>query len=124
MSRVLTAAFRHAEDKVPVFLAGSPDARTAAMAAVPARFTVIDAVALQAWTTAWAGRGRFRWDSDRRYLEDEENWFDMALWSGTVLCGLAIGHESRREADVLELTLLEGAPDDHPLKGNVRIYAV
>jgi hypothetical protein len=45
-------------------------------------------------------------------------YFDLALWSGGVLCALAAARVSPNKR-WLSLTWVEGAPGDHPLKGVV-----
>ncbi len=90
----------------------------------PVRLTEITASALDYWgmvwrqqhlkTTGWPWPGlaeHYR----RKYPER----FDLALWSGEILCGLCLGKPSGARSH-LSLEYLEANPDpSHPLKGRI-----
>lgn len=85
----------------------------------------IDGDALNAWTQQWRPHhrvsqpGGWRWPEQCQAFRNVYNRFELALWHGDSLCGLAIGRPSRgRQA--LSVHLLEGCPAPHPLKGAVR----
>jgi hypothetical protein len=93
---------------------------------VPGRFTSvpidlreIDGAALTQWDSLW--RGKFSWDwrrIDTTYKSLRDDRFEVAVWSGPILCGLAAGapRYGRMEVDVMQ-----GSPNSgHPLKGAVR----
>lgn len=92
---------------------------------VAPRFTTIDAAALGAWTAQWrplhqAGQpGGWDWREERQAHQNTIGRFEAALWSGTHLCGLAVGKPSHGPSHVAVL-LLEGCPNPgHPLRGLV-----
>ena len=90
--------------------------------------TEIDAQALSNWERDWksaysGGPGGFDWREERRRFTRPSR-FDVAIWGGTTLCGLAIGQPSRGKRH-LSVHLLEGSPQrGHPLKGVVRYCAI
>jgi hypothetical protein len=95
---------------------------------IPIRLSLIDEAALQAWEEQWRPRsdrpGGWNWREQRLALRSTLNRFEVALWSGPVLCGLAIGKPSKGPSH-LALQLLEGNPaESHPLKGFVAECAV
>jgi hypothetical protein len=92
------------------------------------RLSLIDEAALQAWEEQWRPRsdrpGGWNWREQRLALRSTLNRFEVALWSGPVLCGLAIGKPSKGPSH-LAVQLLEGNPaESHPLKGFVAECAV
>ncbi len=90
-----------------------------AASGIEADLRPIDAAALAAcgeWhnrrvTWPWAERA-----SDWRRGHPER--FEVALWSGDVLCGLALGRPSKGPSH-LALYYVEGRSPDHPLQGKV-----
>jgi hypothetical protein len=89
---------------------------------VPVELREIDNSALTQWDSHWRGRSPWDWRRiDTRYKTLLDDRFEVAVWSGTVLCGLAAGGPRHGH---MEVDLMEGSPDNqHPLKGAVR-YAV
>ena len=90
---------------------------------VPIHLSVIDAAALTAWQDQWRPKpgwpGGWNWREQRLRLRATLNRFEVALWSGPALCGLAIGKPSHGPSH-LAVRLLEGNPaETHPLKGYV-----
>ena len=97
--------------------------KIAGLLGVPLTLTPLDDTALTGWRSQWSPAGPNRigwnWADQRLALRPTLNRFEVALWSGSVLCGLAIGKPSRG-ASHLALHLLEGNPSSgHPLKGYV-----
>lgn len=92
------------------------------LAAIPVHLTTIDAQALSVVQGSWPPSSH-RWQSVLSYLPYETLWFDSALWSGTTLCGIAVGHQARHvRPDTLDITEIQGSPLGHPLKGATRFY--
>lgn len=86
---------------------------------------LINDIAISAWRTKWlplyiSGQtGGWDWASEKRSLRGTISRFEVALWAGPVLCGLAIGKPSDGRSH-LSVRLLEGNPDPgHPLKRQV-----
>jgi hypothetical protein len=95
---------------------------------VPISLSSINKAALQAWQNHWMPRstrpGGWNWREQRSRLASTVSRFDVAIWSGEVLCGLAIGKPSKGPSH-LTIQLLEGNPaETHPLKGSVAECAV
>jgi hypothetical protein len=89
----------------------------------PVWLSVIDERALLAWSGQWSGRpdrvGGWDWRAQRRAAQSTLNRFELAVWSGFTLCGLAIGKPSKGPSH-LGIRLIEANPEaSHPLKGYV-----
>lgn len=86
------------------------------------RLTLIDEAALSAWRVQWgplirSGDGGWDWVEQRRLKQGVISRFEVAIWHGSRLCGLALGKPSNGDGN-LSVHLLEGCPErDHPLKG-------
>ena len=85
---------------------------------------IIASAALEAVQKEWDGHPgrRYPWPW-REILENarknEPDRFEVAVWSGDTLCGLAVG---RTRTEFCRVDYLEGAPaPDHPLRGSVTI---
>lgn len=50
-----------------------------------------------------------------KYKKNTAKYFNVSVWSGKTLCGLAIGKPSRTNCHC-SLCFIEGAPFNHPLK--------
>jgi hypothetical protein len=90
---------------------------------IPVRLSLIDDAALLAWREQWTPRpdqpGGWNWPEQTRRLRSTLGRFEIALWSGPILCGLAIGKPSKGPSH-LAVQLIEGNPaPTHPLKGFV-----
>lgn len=90
---------------------------------VPIRLSTIDDAALRAWRSDWTSSpsepGGWDWRAERLAWRSTLNRFEVAIWSGSVLCGLGIGKPSRGPSH-LAIYLIEGNPDrNHPLKGAI-----
>lgn len=85
--------------------------------------------ALEHFAAAWADhpRRRVSWPWPVMVADYQRNHperFEVALWSGDTLCGLALGRPSRSKS-VLTVKYVEGNPDlEHPLKGLVAAIAI
>lgn len=91
---------------------------------VDVRITDLDAVALRAYRETWTGRhpsgyGGFDWVYLwHRHCRQEVKSFRCAIWSGSMLCGMAIGTISKGHSH-LTIRYVEGRPQGHPLRGHV-----
>jgi hypothetical protein len=92
-------------------------------AGVPVDLREIDNAAMAEWDSYWRGNCRWDWRRiDTRYKALLDDRFEVAIWSGPVLCGLAAGTPRHGR---LEVDLMEGSPDNrHPLKGAVRFAVI
>ncbi len=93
-------------------LARAGDIFAPSSAPTPVRFATIAAAALDAWRRQWAGHPArsvaWPWDamvSD--YRRHHPSRFELAVWSGDVLCGLAVGRTGNAYCSV---EYLEGSP--------------
>jgi hypothetical protein len=62
----------------------------------PINFTEIDAAALTEWSNHWhkfmVGYGGWDWQRIARYYQVmHDDRFEVAIWSGSVLCGFGVG---------------------------------
>jgi hypothetical protein len=88
-----------------------------------------DARAEDAWRATWrlyrhpGGGGGWPWPLIMRTRWRRPSAFRLAIWSGPTLCGLAIGHPSKRTSggrrNFVAVEIMEGAPFAHPLKGSI-----
>ena len=95
----------------------------------PLALDFYDARADDAWHATWrpqrhpSGAGGWHWPRIMRTRWRRPSAFRLAIWSGPVLCGLAIGHPSRRSGAgvrrFLSVEMIEGAPFSHPLRSSV-----
>jgi hypothetical protein len=99
------------------------------------RLTDIDQTALAAWEQTWkghhrAGAGGWDWIEQSAAFRRRPTAFHVAVWSGEMLCGLAVGRLSKKRRDgrrhTVSLHIMEGAPHSHPLKGMIApvVFAV
>ena len=98
-------------------------ARLRSPGAAAVELTTINPAVLHAWEHQWIARqgqpGGWNWRDQTRRLQPTLNRFEVAIWSGPTLCGLAIGKPSRG-ASHLAVQLLEGSPNTgHPLRGRI-----
>ncbi len=96
-------------------------------AGVPIALREVDNAALDEWDAHWKGSAsrRVAWDwrrIDTRYETLLDDRFELAVWSGAVLCGLAAGTPRFGR---MEVDLAEGSPGSrHPLKGATRFAVI
>lgn len=81
----------------------------------------IDPGALAVFARQWDGHParRFPWpwaDIAAEYRRNHPDRFEVAVWSGEVLCGLAVGKVSGGTL-YCGVNFLEGSPEPHPLRG-------
>lgn len=95
---------------------------------IPVELRHIDYRALSTWTEVWipgdntfyTEHGAWDWGKQNKTLKNrhKERLFDVSIWSGEQLCGLALGHLSRVET--LAIEYIQGSPiSTHPLKGQI-----
>lgn len=97
------------------------------------RLTEIDARALSAWQRQWrqphpSGSGGWDWAANAGSFRRDPADFTLAIWSGSILCGLASGRASGRGASggrsAISIYNVESNPDRlHPLKGKIALIA-
>jgi hypothetical protein len=91
------------------------EAQSVVSAFASADLTSIDATALRQRAT-WAGQD-WDWTVELGRFASDPRRLSLAIWSGSVLCGLATGKVAKSGKHV-SITLMEGNPDEaHPLKG-------
>jgi hypothetical protein len=105
-----------------------------ASGAAAVRLTDIDAHALDAWRSTWVrahplGYGGWDWEGLVGRVCTRPSAFQVAIWSGDELCGLAVGRVSRRRPSgrrhTVSVHYLEGSPRrEHPLRGRVAAVAI
>lgn len=98
------------------------------------RLTDIDPHALDVWRATWnrahpLGYGGWDWPGLVERISRRPSAFQVAIWSGEQLCGLAVGRVSKRRPSgrrhTLSLHFLEGNPHRaHPLSGRVAEIAI
>lgn len=89
------------------------------------RLSPITGGALERWEATWVplhtGRaqyGEWDWAALRQQFRDPDR-FEVAIWSGQELCGLAIGKASNGRT-LVSVRFLEGSPRrNHPFEGRV-----
>lgn len=93
---------------------------------VPCTLTRITPQTLNVWRERWASvlpahpaARRWDWDQIARIQPHNADNLELAIWSDEILCGLMVGHVSKRRTRLL-LDVIEGAPFiPHPLQGRV-----
>jgi hypothetical protein len=100
------------------------DIASAQFGSVPIRLDLLTATALQAFREQWESDTcrRYKWpwdDMAEHYRKNEPSRFEVSVWSGASLCGLALG---LIRDEFCRVDYLEGSPViDHPLKGFVAV---
>src|ERR1700692_4365281 len=105
-------------------LQATEDLASPQFAPTPVHLGLITAPALAAFGDHWQGRPsrRYPWPwptmvDDIRKSETDR--FEVSVWSGDALCGLAIG---RTRQTFCRVDYLEGSPvPNHPLRGSVAV---
>jgi hypothetical protein len=94
------------------------EGRVAARHCSDFRASIIGPNALRAWREQWMPYGQFDWEAEERRFRKPTR-FEVALWCGQELCGLAIGHPINHRK-VVGVESMEGSPlIFHPLKREV-----
>lgn len=98
------------------------------------RLTDIDPHAQEVWRSTWArphplGYGGWDWEALVARVCSRPSAFQVAIWSGEELCGLAVGRLSRRRPSgrrhTVSVHYLEGNPHrEHPLRGKIAALAI
>lgn len=106
--------------------------RTGAVTA-PVVLRRYDVTAEAAWHSEWqghrhwSGSGGWNWPEIVRSRWKRPSAFRLAIWSGSTLCGLAIGHPSKTSPaggrKTLSVNLIEAAPFAHPLQSAIAVLA-
>ena len=130
------AKARHADARLEAYEAAREDAIANHGLGPVLRLADIDGRALDAWRQTWAGRrhetetGGWNWPELLRNRPRRAAVLPLAIWYGTDLCGLALGHASRHRAagvrHTVTLTHAERRPEppDVPLRGRIIPLAV
>ena len=108
--------------------------RGAGLMGVPVVLRRYDGTAEAAWHSDWQGRphlngsGGWDWPAIVRSRWRRPSAFRLAIWSGSTLCGLSIGHPSKRSPGgsrkTISVNLIEGSPSAHPLRGFIKLVAI
>jgi hypothetical protein len=126
---------RHARNRADAFTTARAEAIERGLSGPELRFTDIDADALAVWRSTWLGRhpsGAGGWNGPSlvENLPRRAAVLSVAMWHGDDLCGLAIGHVSRRRWNgsrhTITLTHLERRPEPPrvELRGHILALAV
>jgi hypothetical protein len=105
------------------------DAIASGLVEVPLRIADTDPLTLLTWRRTWEGShpsswGGWNWEPLLRRAWRHPSAFHLAIWSGTVLCGLAVGRVSDRDRqglrNAVSIHYMESAHDpQHPLRGAI-----
>lgn len=127
--RYRNAKLRYAHTRRGAYAVVLSDAAILQLNAPAIRLADIDARALAAWERTWkmphrSGSGGWNWRNLVEEFRSDPAALKTALWSGDVLCGMALGRPSHRTAtrnrERLSVHYMEGNPDPaHPLKRRV-----
>ncbi|HET7233738.1 MAG TPA: hypothetical protein VFJ16_27255 [Longimicrobium sp.] len=128
------AKLRYARIRQAVYTVVREDAVVRQITRSPFRLADVDGRALAAWERTWQSphpndSGGWNWRLVADEFRSDPAVLKVALWSGSVLCGLAFGRPSHRTKrgtrSILSIHYMEGNPDPaHPLKGSVAALLV
>lgn len=85
------------------------------------RLTAITGPCLDAWDASW-GDKMFNWREIDAHFKRDTDRFEVAIWSGGILCGLAAGRSSNGP-DNVTIHFLERRRPDNPLRGRIALLA-
>jgi hypothetical protein len=85
------------------------------------RLTAIDGLCLDTWDATWSGQ-MFDWRAIDAHFKRDTDRFEVAVWSGQTLCGLAAGRSSNGP-DNVTIHFLERMRAHNPLKGRIALLA-
>lgn len=124
---------RYARTREAAYRIARDDAIASGRVGGPLRLTECTLPALLVWRSTWtaphpSGAGGWDWEPLMRRAWKQPSAFHLAIWSGEVLCGLAVGRASRQRSDGVRDAILvdyvESAPDlQHPLRRKVAFLA-
>lgn len=94
----------------------------------PFSFSMIDQNVLDTWRMYWSGHSQrlndWDWVEYQRHYRNSPSRFELAVWSSSQLCGMALGKPSSGREN-LSVVILEGSPNRlHPLKGIMRHFLI
>lgn len=120
---------RYARIRAATYTQARDDALASGRIDAPLRLAECDRYTLSVWKSAWAGPhpsgwGAWDWEPLLRRAWRNPAAFHLAVWSGKVLCGLAVGRVSRKDGKGIRLAVsidfIASAHDPrHPLRGNI-----
>lgn len=104
------ARARHAVAREEAYAFVREDSIAAGICGPALRLADIDAKALTCWRKSWSGRhlsgaGRWNWPRLVDQLPHRAAVMPLAIWHNDDLCGLALGHLSRRRLGQLRHTI-------------------
>ncbi len=129
------ARARHAVAREEAYALVREDAIITGVCGPALRLADIDELALTAWRTSWrgshpSGAGRWNWARIVDQLPHRAAVMPLAIWHGDDLCGMALGHLSRRRLGqrrhTITLTRAERRPEppDVALRGQIVSLAI
>jgi hypothetical protein len=135
---VLPAAYaaargRHALARADAYAIAREDALERGVCGPDLRITDIDEHALATWQRTWrethpSRAGGWRWPLLLERLPHRAAVLPIAIWYGDDLCGLALGHASRRRLNhsrhTITVTFVERRPEPPPVVLRGRVIAV
>ncbi|WP_420129996.1 hypothetical protein [Longimicrobium sp.] len=132
-------SFQHAQERYArirqsAYALARDDVLAAGQCTAPVRLADCDPYTLSFWRTTWSGPhpsgwGGWDWEPLLRRAWRNPSAFHLAIWSGKILCGLAVGRVSNRDREgvrhALFVDYIESAhPPDHPLRGSIAALAI
>lgn len=133
ISQFHRAKERHARIRQSAFEIVRREALRSGLVTVPLRLSQCDEHTLAVWRATWngphpSGFGTWEWEPILRRAWRRPTAFHLAIWSGDLLCGLAVGRLSRKRPSglrhTISLHLVESAPSrSHPLRGVIAVLA-
>lgn len=126
---------RHAAARKAAYELTQLDAIEVGICGPELRLADIDEATLAVWKHTWhgvhpSGAGNWHWPSMIERLPRRAAVLPLAIWYGEDLCGLGLGHASRRRANgsrhTVTLTYVERRPEPPPvvLRGQILGLAV
>jgi hypothetical protein len=121
---------RHARARAHAYDAARDEVMGQAVCGPDLRITDIDEAVLYAWERTWhgahpSGAGGWNWRTLVESMPRRAAVLQFAIWHGDDLCGLALGHASRRRWNgsrhTVTLTFVErrAEPPEVPLRGHM-----
>jgi hypothetical protein len=134
----MSDAFRRAQEhyarlRRTAYAIACGEALASSLVTVPLRLAECDRQALVVWRATWTGQhpsgwGSWNWEQLVSSARKRTSAFHLAIWSGDVLCGLAVGRVSDRDRqgrrNAVSIHFIESAHDrHHPLRGKIASLA-